>query len=112
MDLTTVLDTIQAEKSLTHQRVSIDIGKLVPVPYSETDLLCECEHGTKVTEYTYCALCFISGAWLSRHHTPITSCIFVTQKETFDLIDGKARALAAKLPKLTINEVLRKVVTI
>jgi hypothetical protein len=84
----------------------------VPVPYSETDLLCECEHGTKVTEYTYRALCFISGAWLSRHHTPITSCIFVTQKETFDLIDGKARALAAKLPKLTINEILSKVVTI
>lgn len=112
MDLTTILDNIQAEKSLTHQRASIDIDKLVPVPYSEKDLLCECEHGTKVTEYTYRALCFVSDAWLSRHHTSTTLCIFEAQKPTFDLIDGKARALAAKLPKLTLNEILEKVVTI
>ena len=112
MDLTTILDTIQAEKSLTHQRASVDIDKLVPVPYSEKDLVCECEHGTKVTEYTYRALCFVSDRWLVANHVPVTKCVFVEHKAQFDLIDGRARALAAKLPKLTTNEILAKVVTL
>lgn len=114
MELTTLLDELATSTGDGEpSRVAlsqVDVAKLVPIPYHADNLTHACEHGTLVTEYQFHSLVYVSSGWFRRNHDYQHDCVFEKHKAAFDLIDGRARALAKKYPRATMNQILRTVV--